>query len=94
MGACMDGEREGIVRIPPMEEMFRQEDTPKERTKDYPSHSAKSFLKDFLELNPPTHLGPSHPTTSFTADQMTQFARAVGLEASLASYSMLEDLLL
>ena len=45
-------------------------------------------------MNPPAHLDPSHPTTSFSADQMIQFARAVGLEVSLASYSMLEDLLL
>ena len=45
-------------------------------------------------MNPPTHLYPSHPTTSFSADQMIQFARAVGLEVSPASYSMLEDLLL
>ena len=52
------------------------------------------MLKDFFELNPPTHLDPSHPTTSFSADQMIQFARAVGLEVSLASYGMLEDLLL
>ena len=45
-------------------------------------------------MNPPTHLDPSHPPTSFSADQMIQFARAVGLEVSLASYGMLEDLLL
>ena len=45
-------------------------------------------------MNPPKHLDPSHPSTSFNADQMIQFARAVGLEVSLASYSMLEDLLL
>ena len=51
-------------------------------------------MKDFFELNLPTHLDPSHPTTSFSADQMIQFARAVGLEVSLASYGMLEDLLL
>ena len=45
-------------------------------------------------MNPPTHLDASHPTTSFSADQMIQFARAVGLEESLASYKMLEHLLL
>ena len=39
-------------------------------------------------------MDPSHPTTSFSADQLIRFARAVGLEVSLASYSMLEDLLL
>ena len=42
---------------------------------------------------PPTHLDLSHPTTSFNADQMIQFARAVWLEVSLVSYSKLEDLL-
>ena len=52
------------------------------------------MLKDSFELNPPTHLDPSHPSTSCRADQMIQFARAVGLEVSLASYGMPEDLLL
>ena len=51
-------------------------------------------MNDFSELNPPIHFDPSHPTTSFSADQMIQFARAVGLEVSLASYGVLEDLLL
>ena len=41
-----------------------------------------------------THLDLSHPTASFNADQMIQFARAVELEVSLASYGMLEDLVL
>ena len=45
-------------------------------------------------MNPPTHLDASYATTSFSADQMIQFARAVGLEVSLKSYSMLKDLLL
>ena len=45
-------------------------------------------------MNPPTHLDPSHATTSYSAGQMIQFARAVGLEVFLASYGMLEDLLL
>ena len=36
----------------------------------------------------------THQTTSFSADQMIQFARAVGLEVSLASFGLLEDLLL
>ena len=85
---------EGMVRVPPMDEMLGQEAVPKERTRYYPSQSAKSLQKDCFEMNPPKHLDPSHPTTSFSADQMIQFARAVGLEMSLASYSMLEDLLL
>ena len=45
-------------------------------------------------MNQPVHLDPSHPTTSFSADQMIQFARVVGLEVSSASNSMLQDRLL
>ena len=90
----MGGEGEGMVRIPPVEEMFLQEVTAKAKTRYYPSQSAKSLLKEYFELNPPTHLHRGHATTSFSADQRTQFARAVGLEVSLASYSMLEDPLL
>ena len=94
VGTRMGDEGEGTVRIPPVDEMFGQEVAPKERTRYYPSQSAKSLLKECFEMNPPTHLDRSHPATSFSADQMIQFARAVGLEVSLASYSMLEDLLL
>ena len=91
---CMGDEGEGMVCFPPVDEMFGQEAAPKERTKYYPSQSARNLLKDCFELNPPTHLDPSHPTLSFSTDQMIQFARAGGLEVSLVSYSMLEDLLL
>ena len=94
VGARLDGEGEGMVRIPPAEDLFLQEAASKERKKYYPSQSAKSLLKDYFERNLPSHLDPSHPITSFSADQMIQFARAVGLEVSLAPYSMLEDLLL
>ena len=94
VGTGMDEEGEGMVRVPPMDELFEQDFSQKERTEYYPSQSVKSLLKDCFELNPPNYLDPSHPTTSFSADQMIQFARAVGLEVSLASYSMLEDLLL
>ena len=90
----MDGEGEGIVRFPPVDEMFGQESLLKERLKYYPSQSAKSLLKDFFQPNPPTHLDPSHPTTSFSSDQMIQFTRAVGLEVWLASYKKLDGLLL
>ena len=84
----------GMVCVPGVESIVEEERVGTEKSKYYPSQSAKSLLKDFFELNPPTHLDPSHPTTSFSADQMIQFARAVGLEVSLASYGMLEDLLL
>ena len=39
-------------------------------------------------------MDPSHQATSFSADEKIQFAPAVGLDVLLASYSMLEDLLL
>ena len=94
VSTCMGGEGDGMVRVPPLDEMFGQEAVVKERIKYYPSQSAKSLLKECFKKNPPTYLDPSHPTTNSSADQMIQFARAVGLEVSLASYSMLEDLLL
>ena len=85
---------DGMVRVPEVESIVEQGRVGGKKSKHYPSQSTKSFSKDFFELNPPTHLDPRHPTTSFSADQMIQFARAVGLEVSLASYGMLEDLLL
>ena len=62
------------------------------RTKYDPSQSAKSLLKGFFELNPPTHLDATHLKTCFSADHMIQFASAVGLEKSLTSFKMLKDL--
>ena len=85
VGTRMGDEGEGMVRIPRVDEMFGQEAALKERTKYCPSQSAKILLKDCFELNPLTHLDPSHTTTSFGADQMIQFARAVGWQVSLAS---------
>ena len=85
---------DGMVRVPIVGSSGRLPDANAERTKYYPSQSAESLLKDFFELNPPTHLDATHQTTSFSADQMTKFARAVGLEVSLASFRMSEDLLL
>ena len=38
-GTCMGDERGGMVRIPPVDEMFGQEAAPKERTKFYPDQS-------------------------------------------------------
>ena len=69
---------DGMVRVPRVESIVDEERVGAEKSRCYPSQSAKSLLKEFLELNPPTHLDPSHPTTSFSADQMIQFARAVG----------------
>ena len=81
---------DGMVRVPRVESVVEEERVGAEKSRYYPSQPAKSLLKDFFELNPPTLLDP---TTSFSADQMMQFARAVGLEVSLVSYGMLEKLL-
>ena len=94
VGDRIDEVGEATVHFPPVDEMFGWEDIPEERSKYHPSQSAKSLLKNFIALNHPTHLVHSHPTPSFSADQLIQFARAVVLEVSLASYSMLEDLLM
>ena len=73
-GARMDDEGKGMVRIPSVHEMFGQEATPKQRTKYHTNQSPESLLKDCFELNPPTYLDLCHPTTSFSADQLIQFA--------------------
>ena len=65
-----------------------------QRSKYYLSQSANTLLKDFFDLTPPTVLDPSHTLTNFGAEQIVQFARAVGLEVTLASYGLPEDLLL
>ena len=92
VSTCMGGEGDGMVRVPPLDEMFGQEAVVKERTKYYPSQSAKSLLKECFEMNPPTHLDPSHPTTSFSADQKIQFARAVRFEVSLACFKLMPNI--
>ena len=71
---------DGMFRVPRVESIVEEERVGAEKSRHYLSQSAKSLLKDFFELNPPTHLDPSHPTTSFSADQMIQFARACGVK--------------
>ena len=85
---------DGMVRVPTMGSFAGLPDANAIRTKYYPSQSAKSFLKEFFEHKLPTLLDATHQTISFSADQMIQFARAVGLEVSLASFEMLGDRLL
>ena len=84
----------GKVRIPTVGSSGGLPDANAARTKYYPSQSAKSLLKHLFEHNPPTRLDATHQTTSSSADQMIRFARSVGLEVSLATFGMLEDLLL
>ena len=85
---------DGMVRVPTVDSSGGPPDVGAVRTKYHPSQSAKSLLEDFFEHNLPTHLNATHLTTSFSADQMVQFAKVMGLEVSLASFGMLEDLLL
>ena len=64
------------------------------RSKYYPSESARTLLKECFADNPPVQLDPHQQVTRMSSDQMIQFARAVGLEVSLATFGMLEDVLL
>ena len=61
------------------------------RLKYYPSESARTLLKECFADNPPVQLDPHQQLTGLSSDQMIQFARAVGLEVSLATFGMLED---
>ena len=70
---------DGMVHVPIVGSSGGLPDANAVRTKYYPSQSAKSFLKNFFEHNQPTQLDATHQTTSFSADHMIQFARAVGL---------------
>ena len=63
-------------------------------SKYYPSESARTLLKECFADNPPVQLDPHQQVTGMNSDQMIQFARAVGLEVSLATFGMLEDVLL
>ena len=64
------------------------------RSKYYPSESARTVLKECFADNPPVQLDPHQQLTGLSSDQMIQFARAIGLEVSLATFGMLEDVLL
>ena len=64
------------------------------RSKFYPSESARTLLKECFADNPPVQLDPHQQLTGMSSDQMIQFARAIGLEVFLATFRMLEDVLL
>ena len=51
-------------------------------------------MKECFADNPPVLLDPHQQLTGMSSDQMIHFARAIGLEVSLATFGMLEDVLL
>ena len=63
------------------------------RSKFYPSDSARTLLRECFAYNPPIQLDPHQQLTGVSSDQRIQFARAIGLEVSLATFGMLEDVL-
>ena len=85
---------DGAVQIPPVESVVGQERVSRGKDRYYPGQSAGSLLTIFFELNPPTHPDLCYPTTSFSADQMIQFARSEELEVSLPSHGRLKNLFL
>ena len=64
------------------------------RSNFYPSESARTLLKGCFADNPPVQLDPHQQLTGMSSDQMIQFARAIGLEDSSATFGMLGDVLL
>ena len=64
------------------------------RSNNYPSESARTLLKECFADNPPVQLDPHQQLTGMSSNQMIQNARAIGLEVSLATFGMLEDVLL
>ena len=64
------------------------------RSKYYPSESAGTLLKECFADNPPVQLDPHQQLTGMSSNQMIKFARVIGLEVSLATFGMLEDVLL
>ena len=63
------------------------------RSKYYSNESARTLLRECFADNPPVQLDPHQQLTGMSSNQMSQFARAVGLEVSLATFGMLEDVL-
>ena len=51
-------------------------------------------MKECFADNPPVQLDPHQQLTGMSSDQKIHFARAIGLEVSLATFGMLEDVLL
>ena len=63
-------------------------------SKYYPSDCAIIFLKECFADIPPSQLDPHQQLTGMRSDQMIQFARAIGLEVSLVTFGISEDVLL
>ena len=59
------------------------------RSKYYPSKSARTLLKECFADNPPGQLDPHQQLTGMSSDQIIQFAGAIGLEVSSATFGML-----
>ena len=64
------------------------------RSKYHPSESSRTLLKQCFADNRPVQLDPHQQLTGISSDQMIQFAKAIGFEVSLATFGMLEDVLL
>ena len=64
------------------------------RSEFYPSDSARSILKECFTDNSSVQLDPHQQFTGMSSDQMIQYATATVSEVSLATFGMLEDMLL
>ena len=52
------------------------------------------MLEDCFGGNPSTHIDPHQQITGLNDNLMMQFARAIGLDVFLATFGLLEDLML
>ena len=94
VGARIDQEGEGMVCIPPVGQVVWARSHTEGEEKIITQSVGEKFAERFCKICPPTNLDPSYLTPSFNADQINQIAQTIGLDVTLASYTMLEDLLL
>ena len=64
------------------------------RTEYYLGESVRLLLQNCFPENRSTHSDPHQQITGLNANQKIQFVKAVDLEVFLATFGMLEDLLL
>ena len=85
---------QGVAReLPPELQWPNEAAMGTQRRNYYPSQSAKSLLQELFELNPPTHLDPTHQTRISVRVNWSSSPILFEMQLALASYGMLEDLL-
>ena len=76
----------GEWRFPTSSGTATQQGVSRGRSKHSPSNSARTLLEECFADNPSTHLDTNQQVTGIVSDQLIQFAGAVGLEVSSATF--------